>query len=296
VETKLDDMNTMNTKEETPIADTYDDSTVSDSFDKRSIDYIEDEEKTITKTTEININDTIRMEPNDNNEDILDVVDIDYTDNIDSMDKTESPSKLFQGINRINNYNNELQSYDKDNVTFTDNQIIITSKKEEKDGKNYTSALVESRYAYLNGYFEFTIKMSYGTGIFPAIWLMPADFSSYPEIDIFEMIGSEPEKFYGVIHYINSNNVKSRDYFKQKVELKDTYKVALQWNTDELIWYIDDKIVHRTANGIPNQYMYIIINQAVGGNWPGEPDQDTDFPSEFTIQDIKIKPIKQQIR
>lgn len=296
METKLDDMNTMNTKEETPIIEIEDDNVEIDSLDKRIIDYKEEEEKTITKTTETNMNDTTRSEPYVNNEDILDVVDIDYSDNIDSSEKANSTSQLFQSINRINNYNNELQSYDNDNVSFTDNKIIITSNKENKDGKNYTSGLVESRYAYLNGYYEFTIKMSYGKGIFPAIWLMPADYSSYPEVDIFEMIGSEPEKFYGVIHYINSNNVKSRDYFKQKVELKDTYKVALQWNTDELIWYIDDNIVHRTVNGIPNQYMYIIINQAVGGNWPGDPDNDTVFPSEFTIQDIKIKAIEQQLR
>ena len=140
---------------------------------------------------------------------------------------------------------------------------------------------MESNYAYLNGYFEFTINMNNGTGIFPAIWFMPADFSSYPEIDVFEMIGSEPTKFYGVIHYLNNDNIKSRNYFKETVELKDSYKVALQWNSDELIWYIDDKIVYRTSNGVPNQYMYIIINQAVGGNWPGKPNSDTMFPSQI---------------
>lgn len=247
------------------------------------------------------------IEPNSNNEEIIDEDNVDEPANNefakkDSMDatdtlgKTVSKDKMWRAIERINNYNNELQSYNKENVTFADNKIIITSKKEDKDEKKYTSGLVESNYAYLNGYFEFTIEMSYGKGIFPAIWLMPADHSSYPEIDIFEMIGSEPTKFYGVIHYLNSDNIKSRNYFTEKVELKNSYKIALQWNTDELIWYIDDKVVYRTVNGVPNQYMYIIINQAVGGNWPGEPDLDTEFPSEFIIQDMVINPIEKQNR
>jgi hypothetical protein len=284
LETKIDSMNTI---DEIPVHVTEQDNE-SNILDKKINTNAKEDVKT--------------MEPNKIKEDIIDEPDYMELDKKHSIDLAEtvgrsvSKDKLWRAIERKANYNNELQSYNKDNVSFTDNKIIITSKKEDRDEKNYTSGLVESNYAYLNGYFEFTIKMSYGKGIFPAIWLMPANHSSYPEVDIFEMIGSDPTKFYGVIHYLNSDNIKSRNYFTQKVELKDSYKVALQWNTDELIWYIDDNIVYRTVNGIPNQYMYIIINQAVGGNWPGEPSVDTMFPSEFTIQDIVINPIEKQSR
>ncbi len=286
LETKLDPMNTI---DEVPVQVTEQDNE-SDLFDKRIIDDTRDEVKTIedkpmeNEPTETNINDINANEPNRNNDDYNDMV------------SSTSFEKLFRAIDRKDSYNNELQYYITDNVSITENKITITSKKEDKDGKKYTSGLVESRYAYLNGYFEFTVNLSYGKGIFPAIWFMPADFTSYPEIDLFEMVGSQPQKFYGVIHYLNENNKKSRDYFSKKVELKDSYKLALQWNSDELIWYIDDNIVHRTTSGVPNQYMYIIINQAVGGNWPGEPDADTVFPSEYTIKDIKINPINQQLR
>lgn len=284
LETKIDNRNTI---DEIPVQES-DQEEESNLLDKKITDNVEAKGKII--------------EPSTNNEEFIDesvnneLAEKDSIDMADTVGKTVSKDKLWRAIKKINNYNNELQSYNKENVTFADNKIIITSKKEDKDEKKYTSGLVESNYAYLNGYFEFTIKMSYGKGIFPAIWLMPADHSSYPEVDIFEMIGSEPTKFYGVIHYLNSDNIKSRNYFSEKVELKDSYKVALQWNTDELIWYIDDNIVYRTVNGIPNQYMYIIINQAVGGNWPGEPDLNTEFPSEFTIQDMVINPIEKQNR
>ncbi len=221
---------------------------------------------------------------------------------VTSMDATVNEEDIIKSANkwrvieRKNNYNNELQYYKKENVLLLDNKIVITSKREEKEEKEYTSGLVESEYGYLYGYFEFTIYPSNGKGIFPAIWFMPIKDVAYPEIDVFEMIGSEPEVFYGVIHYLDDNNKKSRDYFTKRVGIRNSYKVAIRWSEEELVWYINDTMVYRTKKGVPDQYMYIIINQAVGGNWPGEPNKETVFPAEFVIDNITIKPIKQKIR
>jgi len=216
-------------------------------------------------------------------------------DELQIIDTSDSDN-LWRVIERKNNYNNELQYYNRENVLFLNDRIVITSKKEKKEDKNYTSGLVESNYGYLYGYYEFSIRLSYGKGIFPAIWFMPIEDISYPEIDVFEMIGSEPEIFYGVIHYVDKNNKKLRDYFTKRVEVKDSYKVALEWTKEEIVWYIDDTVVFRTGNGVPNQYMYIIINQAVGGNWPGEPNIETKFPSKFVIENIIIKPTNKLLR
>lgn len=217
-------------------------------------------------------------------------------DNLSILDTSSYSNNIWRVIDRKDNYNNELQYYIKENVLLLDNKIVITSKREEKEDKNYTSGLVESNYGYLYGYFEFTIRLNYGKGIFPAIWFMPVKDLSYPEIDVFEMVGSEPEIFYGVIHYLDSNNKKSRDYFTKKVKVKDSYKIALEWSKEELIWYIDDKVVHRTNKGVPNQYMYLIINQAIGGNWPGEPNKETNFPAKFVIENITINPNNKMLR
>lgn len=216
-----------------------------------------------------------------------------------NMQITNSESinnKLWIAIERKESYNNELQYYSKENVTINDNELIIISKKEEKENKSYTSGLIESTYAYLYGNFEFDIQVSEGKGIFPAIWLMPADNTSLPEIDIFEMIGSDPQNFWGVLHYVDDNGLNQRSYFEKEVNKKDTYKVALSWSENELAWYIDGELVNKSVNAVPDKYMYIIINQAIGGNWPGDPDDKTKFPASFIVKDYKIIPINEKRR
>ncbi len=137
--------------------------------------------------------------------------------------------------------------------------------------------------------------MSKGKGIFPAIWLMPEDGSSYPEIDIFEMIGSEPNIFYGVIHYKEEGKYK-RAFFEEKVENKDSYKVAIDWREDCITWYIDNEEKFKSYEGVPKDYMYLIINQAIGGVWPGNPNIFTRFPSEFEVLSYNIDAVYEKGR
>lgn len=201
----------------------------------------------------------------------------------------------FKSIDRKDSYNEEIQYYSKDNVEIKKNSIHILSKKENKEDKQYTSGLVESVKAYKYGTFEFEIKVSNGNGIFPAIWLMPNDGSSYPEIDIFEMIGNEPNIFYGVTHYQENGKYK-RAFFQEKIQLKDSYKVSIDWREDCIIWYIDGKEMLKSYNGVPNDYMYLIINQAIGGTWPGNPDESTKFPNKFEILSYNINAVYEKVR
>lgn len=201
-----------------------------------------------------------------------------------------SPKQEFwRVIESDENYNHQLQYYCKENVTIDDGKIVITSLKETKGDRNYTSGKVESNRVYLYGSFSFVIRVAKGRGLFPAIWMLPADFEGYPEIDIFEMIGNEPETFYGVIHYLDEGK-KSREYFELKVESKEYYKIKLEWSENKLVWYIDDANVFETEKGVPNEPMYLIINQAIGGDWPGDPDKSTYFPAKFIIESISIEP------
>lgn len=195
----------------------------------------------------------------------------------------------WKSVERKDSYNNELQFYSKDNVVIKGNTIDITSRKENIDNKMYTSGLVESIDSYQYGYFEFTIEISEGKGIFPAIWFLPDNGNSLPEIDIFEMIGSEPYTFYGVIHFQNEG-VQDSDEFEYQVYPKGQYIVALDWKPELLTWYIDNKEIYSTTKCVPQEHMYIIINQAIGGNWPGKPD-DTIFPTHFKILDAKIESV-----
>lgn len=211
------------------------------------------------------------------------------------QNEKENSMNLWKVIERKDSYNNELQFYSKDNVVIDGDTVEIISKKETKENKKYTSGLVESTSVYKYGYFEFTIEISEGKGIFPAIWLLPNEGGALPEIDIFEMIGSEPYTFYGVTHFMK-NDIQDSDYIAYKVEKKDKYSVALEWKAESLTWYLDDEKIYTTSKGVPQEYMYIIINQAIGGDWPGKPDGDTIFPNRFKIVSTYIDPIHKKGR
>ncbi|WP_425446481.1 glycoside hydrolase family 16 protein [Dethiothermospora halolimnae] len=213
----------------------------------------------------------------------------------ENLDNKKPTLKCWKAIKRKDSYNNELQFYSKSNVIIEDNTIEITSKKETKGSKLYTSGLVESTTAYKYGYFKFNIEISKGKGLFPAIWFLPNDGSSLPEVDLFEMIGSEPHIFYGVIHF-TEDDIQGSDHFKYKVPIKSQYSVALSWDPTSITWYIDDKEVYTSKKGVPNKYMYIIINQAIGGVWPGNPDNDTVFPNKFKVTSTSIKPLFKESR
>lgn len=201
----------------------------------------------------------------------------------------------WQAIDRKDSYNNELQYYTKANVEIDNNIIEITSKKESKEDKNYTSGLVESTHAYQYGYFEFDIQYMDGQGIFNAIWFLPDANVALPEIDLHEMVGSEPNLFYGVLHYMK-NDKQCIDYFTKEVTKKEHYVLALEWTAQSLTWFIDDEEVFNTTQGVPHEYMYILINQAIGGDWPGNPDENTVFPNTFTITVVNIDPVYEKWR
>ncbi len=230
------------------------------------------------------------QESNSNEEiDEFDIKSINTFKKVIRENERKNNKDFWESVEREESYNNELQFYSKNNVIIKGNTIEITSKKENIEKKMYTSGLVESKNAYKYGYFEFTIQISEGNGIFPAIWLLPDNGNPLPEIDVFEMIGSEPYIFYGVNHF-QEKVVQHSDSFEYKASPEEQYTVALNWNAKLLTWYIDNKEIYSTSEGVSQEYMYIIINQAIGGNWPGKPD-DTIFPTHFKILDAKIEPI-----
>lgn len=194
---------------------------------------------------------------------------------------------LWQAVDRAEAYNGELQAYRPDNVSFDGGRILLTSRRE--DSGQYTSGMVTSRQAYLYGTFSFTIRTAAGKGLFPAIWLLPQADHPLPEIDLFEMIGSQPLKFYGVIHYGSASD-RQREYFRQEVAPAPSHQVGLTWSPAELSWYLDGRCVFRTDKGVPQEYMYLIINQAIGGSWAGSPDDATGFPAVFTVESAILEP------
>ena len=138
-----------------------------------------------------------------------------------------------------------------------------------------------------------------GKGIWPAFWLLPQHnlYGGWPksgEIDLMEMVGHEPNKSHGTIHYgpgPGSTQI-TRSYTLPSGIFNDEFHVfSLEWSLDQIKWYIDGNLfstVNRADLGAMNypfnEEFFFIINLAVGGNWPGNPDANTDFP-QFLIVD-----------
>lgn len=206
--------------------------------------------------------------------------------------------------------NNELQEYtdSTNNIYVKDGTLVIKAIKEETEGGiRYTSGKVttQNKRDYKYGKFEARVKVPKGQGLWPAFWMMPTSeslYGSWPrcgEIDIMEILGHEPEKAYGSIHYGNPHKQQQGSYTLDKGTFADDYHIfSIEWEPDEIRYYIDGNLYHKVNKWYTkqegegkieypapfNQTFYIQFNLAVGGIWPGNPDESTNFENaEFKM-------------
>lgn len=204
--------------------------------------------------------------------------------------------------------NNELQWYIPDNVSVADGVLRLTARPETVTGHegrtfDYTSGMVTTgrdylerakpdRFATTYGYFEIRAKIPKGKGLWPAIWLLPSTQEPRPEIDILEVLGHAPDVYEMHLHYLDKKkDWKSEGKNAKVVDLSaDWHAYGLEWSKDAVVWYLDGKEMwHYTKpEGISQEPMYLLINLAVGGNWPGSPDARTKFPADFLIDYVRV--------
>ena len=201
--------------------------------------------------------------------------------------------------------NNELQSYTDrpENARVENGSLIIEAREERMKGQRYTSARLKTQglQSWTYGRVEARIKVAYGQGIWSAFWMLGTDIEQvgWPnsgEIDIMENIGREPNTLYGTVHgpgYSGAEGVGG-PYFSNSA-LSDAYHVyAVEWDADHISWYIDNNLyVTVTPNDVPGEWVYdhpffIIMNLAVGGNWPGSPDATTVFPQRMYVDYVRV--------
>lgn len=212
--------------------------------------------------------------------------------------------------------NNELQSYVKseENVYTKDGKLVIkpVETTDENGNTAYTSGRVntQGKHDFTYGLFEASIKMPKGQGFLPAFWMMPTDenlYGQWPrcgEIDIAEVLGNDTGTAYGTIHYGNPHKESQGSYTLSQGDFAEEFHTyACEWNPGEIKWYVDGNLIH-TANDwysateglgeitFPapfDQPYYIIFNLAVGGNWPGNPDETTDIAgATYEIDYVRV--------
>jgi beta-glucanase (GH16 family) len=158
-------------------------------------------------------------------------------------------------------------------------------------GRSYTSGKITSRRPFTYGKFKIRAKLPRGRGIHPAFWLSGAKRWP-PEIDIFELIGQEPGKLYFSNHFneglFRKHVYEQGSYTAQEDLSKDFHTFALEWESSEIRWYVDDVLRFKTDKNVPNEPMTLILNTAAGSAWAGQPDKTTVFPEYFTIDYIEI--------
>jgi beta-glucanase (GH16 family) len=198
------------------------------------------------------------------------------------------------------NVNSELEYYSNSskNAFIQDGSLVIRAIKENVGGRNYTSSKLFTRMKgdWLYGRIEVRAKLPKGKGMWPAIWMMPTDnaYGGWPssgEMDIMELLGHEPAKVYATVHW-NSGGHQQQGGSKTlsgSTFADDYHTFAYEWDAGQQRWFIDDVQYFSTTRGQPfDKRFYLILNLAVGGSWPGNPDGNTAFPNDMAVDFVRV--------
>ena len=202
--------------------------------------------------------------------------------------------------------NNELQYYQESNTEVRDGYAIITARKENKEGKNYTSSriITKGKKEFKYGRVDIRALLPRGQGIWPALWMLGSNISivDWPacgEIDIMEMIGGRDKDnvLHGTAHWEDAGNHTYKGgntILKDGKIFADEFHVfSISWTPSSITWYLDGvqyyemDINAQEMAEFHNGY-YFIFNVAVGGNWPGNPDETTTFPQRMVVDYIRV--------
>lgn len=210
--------------------------------------------------------------------------------------------------------NNELEYYtsSRRNAHQEHGSLVIEAIREpytRPDGvkRDYTSARLKTQRKFSQAYgrFEARIKMPVGQGMWPAFWLLGDDNETahWPkcgEIDIVENLGREPSVAHGTIHgpgYSGSHAIGSSFTLAEGKRFSDDFHVfAVEWEPGEIRFYVDQNLyATRRPSDIPpgtrwvyDHPFFILLNLAVGGNWPGNPDSTTKFPQRMYVDYVRV--------
>jgi beta-glucanase (GH16 family) len=206
--------------------------------------------------------------------------------------------------------NNELEYYtDRTSNVALDGagNLVITARREDYGGRSYTSGRINTggRFTQAYGRIEARIQIPVGRGIWPAFWMLGANIGDpnvgWPtcgEIDIMENVGNEPNANHGSLHgpgYSGGNPLTG--VFNSGSRLSEGFHTyAIEWEPNAIRFYVDNTLYEaRSSKDVPagtrwvyDHPFFIILNVAVGGNWPGSPDGSTQFPQQMKVDYVRV--------
>lgn len=198
--------------------------------------------------------------------------------------------------------NNEQQYYTNrgENAYVSGGSLHIRAKRESYGGMNYTSARLNTKgkFSFTYGYVEARLALPSSQGIWPAFWMLGANIDEveWPkcgEIDIMEAINAE-NKTYGTCHWDNNGHVeygKSTSNF----DITQYHTYGMQWDNQYIKMFVDGNKIYEiyigNNSGGTDEFhrpFYLLLNVAVGGQWPGYSINDSAFPQEMKVDYVRV--------
>jgi beta-glucanase (GH16 family) len=211
--------------------------------------------------------------------------------------------------------NSELEYYTNrtTNCNVQGGYLNIIARKESYSGYNYTSTRIKTqgKFSVKYGKIEARMKLPFGKGIWPAFWMLGDNISTvgWPqcgESDIMEMIGGSgtsatsnsplsDSKIYGTLHWYTNQHVSAGgNYSLSSGKFADDFHlIGIVWTAQKIQFYVDNTIYYTVdisptaLNAFQNKF-FIILNLAVGGQWPGNPDNSTIFPQTYQLDYVRV--------
>jgi beta-glucanase (GH16 family) len=205
--------------------------------------------------------------------------------------------------------NNELQYYTSNreqNARVKDGHLIIEAHREKMGDMGYSSARLVSKKKgdWTYGRIDVRAKLPVGTGVWPAIWMLPTDwvYGGWPgsgEIDIMEHVGYIPDSIFGTVHTNLFNGMlgtqKSKGVASATIS-SEFHNYGIEWTADKIDFLFDDKVYstfrnrHEGSDAWPFDLdFHLLLNIAVGGNWGGKMGVDTAiWPQQMIIDYVRV--------
>ncbi|MCX4402831.1 MULTISPECIES: family 16 glycosylhydrolase [unclassified Streptomyces] len=236
-----------------------------------------------------------------------------FSDTFDGAAGSAVDSSKWQIETGDNVNNHERQYYTSGNKNAAlDGQghLVITARKENPSNYQcwygtcqYTSARLNTsgKFSAQYGHVEARMKIPRGQGMWPAFWMLgtPVNWPASGEIDVMENVGYEPSTIHGTIHgpgYSGSGGIGAAYSLPNGQAFADAFHTfAVDWAPDSITWSVDGTVYQRRTPAdlggntwVFNKPFFLILNLAVGGDWPGDPNSSTAFPQQLVVDSVSV--------
>lgn len=202
--------------------------------------------------------------------------------------------------------NDELEWYRPENVSVADGILRLEAREQAYtnhagDTFSHTSGMISSgppryhqraRFSFTYGYVEARLRLPAEQGLWPTFWLLPADSESRPEVDILETLGQTPDRARFHVHYRSASGARrslGRDFVSSALADGRWHRYAVDWRPGSLTWIVDGRARWQvTGNAVPAEPLYVVLDLAVGGIYPGPPDETTTLPAAVEADWIRV--------